>query len=921
MDELNDVIGQIKKSPHYRGQIHRGVLLEKRGANPHDLKGFVDARLKSAITEILKACDFPFLYSHQGALIERIFEGKSAGLFIPRGAGRRTSVVLASAAYAIVKGKTVLILCRDDESARNLAKHFPSPLSRIVNVNFLEHEHFSAQMTTDIIISTPERLGRFLLRNYDEIKDWLTTLGLVVLSDVTGFDSIQFMHSLAVANLLESLIKGNEKIAYLVTGEPINNAAQVLTAISKSDNNAVVLSDGREKNAVNLLYWIPPHVVEAASGKPKIERRGFYREIGCLLEILKDRKKVLVWHSYASISKDRIARLLKTYSSTADATIIDSLDGIETASKTVYDGLIMLGLPINMESTLDSLGHFLADGSPAVVVLPNDPATMHFIRSAGSTGAREYPEYIACGTTPYVEFVYYMLYLYLSGQNKIAKTDLANSLKSDADYASQRLLSDNILIDEDDFFGIDRAALIDRLEKRFQGTLREEAVRVEFDRGEIFLDSCYFPERYFPGSLRFFNETVHQLIKDDTGYAFRSFGDNAPVKRVSIVQYETSAKPVASSSQNGLSFQLLEGDLKAIWKGYKEYADFAGVPQKPLVTTVGEGMPFTRTTFLIKIEGGNVSHDLHHLMLIWLPRYFLNFSDYFGICSDGRCVMLFSFLSQKKEAYNFWGMISSIIRKVLADSLALMLDECPCWSGCPYCLEIADCHSESDSLDKPGTMRFAAGVLGRDEERRIILKLTGLPGEEAQSFYEEISRKVFSLFEKKLDLLIKSKVPVSAVKTGVLDSSTIGLFDGRLIQVIENLSEAAATETIAHEYAHNWAAENMVIDLDSFPPEYKRNKESSDFLKKIVIEGFAQWAAFKVMDFYGLEGNMADIHLRKYDEYGEGFQAFYWLEDHYGFQAVLDFVKTGNFSAGEGKAWGLNEILSASGRLALRDSS
>lgn len=913
MDELSAAVEQVKKSRLYRGQIHKGVLLEARDPIPYDPNGFPDPRLKSAADIILKACGYSFLYSHQGTLIERLFEDKSVGLFIPRGAGRRTSLVLASAAYAVVKGKSVLILSRDDESAHKLAARFPASLSRIVSSHFLEHEHISAQLTTDIIISTPERLGRFLLRNYNEVKEWLSTLGLFAISDITHFDSVQLAHADALAELISCLVSGIEKIYYLVSGEPINNAAQVLTSISKSDDNAVVLSDGREKNAINLLYWIPPHIIDASSGKPKIERRGFYREIGFLLEMMKDRKNLLVWHSYAAVSKDRIARLLRTFSPAANPTIIDGLDDIEAAPKSAYDGLIMLGLPNNMEATLDSLGHFLVKGSPAVVVLPNDPATMHFVRSEGQALAKEYPELLLCETTPHIELLYFMLLLHLEDREILDKTNFIFLLKSHSEHIGQRLLADKILIDEDDYFGIDRIALIDKLEKRFHGTLREESVKVEFGRQDKYLDSCYFPERYFPGSLHIFKETVHQLVKDDQGYSFRSFGENAPVKRVPSIQYSSAdAQPASSLSQSGISFQLFEGNLSAVWKGFNEYSDYSAVPRKPVLTTVGEGLSFERSTYLIKIEYGELSHNLLHLMKIWLPRYYLNFNDYFDLYSDERNVYLFSFFALKKEAYNFWGMIASINRKVLTDSLGLLLDDCPCRSGCPYCLEIADCGAEKESLDKPGTMRFVSGVLGKEAESRIVFKYSGLPSEEAQSFYEEIKNKIFILFEKKLDLSIKNKVPIVAVKTGILESPIIGLFNSRLVQVVELLSEAAATETIAHEYAHNWAAENMVIDDSSFPPECLR-KELKDFLKKVIIEGFAEWVAFKVMDFHGLESNMADIHLRKYDEYGEGFHALYWLEDHYGFQAVIDFVKSGKVAVGEGKSWGLSEILNESG--------
>lgn len=917
MDVKIDFLAEIKKNRNYHGQIQKGIRLEGNSAVPFDIDNLSDGRARFAAQEILDLCGFPFCYSHQGLLIEHLLADETVGLFLPQGSGRRSAVMLGSAVYAIVKGKAVLVICRDDEAAKKLEARFPRPLSRLIQVQLHDQEHFAVEMTTDIIISTPERIAGLLLQDYTKIESWLSILGLIVVSDLTRFNSAQRAHSAALINLFYSMIADSRRVAYLVTGEPINNAVQVVGEISgirETGKITAILADGREKNTLDLFYWIPTYVINIneSSGRTLVERRDFYREIGSLLEIMKERKKILVWHAFAVVSKDRIARLLKSFGPFTDLTVIRDLDDIEAVRNGGYDGMIMLGLPGNMKGVIDALGHYLVEGSPVAVVLPNDPATMHFIRIEDSFLKREYPEFLMGGATPYLEFLYYMMYLYLTEQQRIEKTDLTTAKRDSAEYLKSHLIEDKIVVEAESHYRIDRSALIDRLHKHFHQTSKEEVVKVKIGQEERALDLCYFPERYYPGSFYFSGDTMHQLVKDDGKYEFRSCGELAPVKRTPILKYTQATSSVASSSHSGLKFDLLAGKLSATWNGYKEYAEYSDVPRNPIIMKVGDGLSFQRETMLIRIECAPYGHEIHHMLQTWLSRYYLNFNDYYDLFSDETSVYLFSYIAIRKDMLNIFGLIPSIVRKAFEDSLGLLLDACPCADGCPYCLEVGNCSREDENLNKKRLMGFITKITRLNAEKKIKFKYEGLGFEESQSFYEEISRKIFEVFEKKLDIPIKNKVPIVAVKMGVLSAPIVGLFTGSLIQVNENLPEAIATEVIAHEYAHNWAAENMVIDLTS-TLDVADNEELRNILSKLIIEGFAQWVAFKVMDYFGLESSMSKIYLWRFDEYGEGFRVLYWLEEKFGFQAVLDFVKKGNVAVGEGKALKIDDILDKSG--------
>jgi hypothetical protein len=82
---------------------------------------------------------------------------------------------------------------------------------------------------------------------------------------------------------------------------------------------------------------------------------------------------------------------------------------------------------------------------------------------------------------------------------------------------------------------------------------------------------------------------------------------------------------------------------------------------------------------------------------------------------------------------------------------------------------------------------------------------------------------------------------------------------------------------------------------------------------KLFVEGFAQWVEFKILDHYGYRRNLDEIVFRHYDEYGEGFLALKWLEDHPqgGVQAVIDFMRTAEVTLGNLKL-NVDELLESS---------
>ena len=108
-------------------------------------------------------------------------------------------------------------------------------------------------------------------------------------------------------------------------------------------------------------------------------------------------------------------------------------------------------------------------------------------------------------------------------------------------------------------------------------------------------------------------------------------------------------------------------------------------------------------------------------------------------------------------------------------------------------------------------------------------------------------------------------------------SKIVGLFlhkgRKRMIYVLLGLPQTLLIQTVAHEWAHAWQAENCPLLRD--PP---------------VREGFAEWAAYKTLQTMGASDKMA-LMERQNGLYGQGLRRMLELEQRGGVSGVLAFCR------------------------------
>ncbi|MEI6846167.1 MAG: hypothetical protein WCK36_03875, partial [Candidatus Firestonebacteria bacterium] len=143
---------------------------------------------------------------------------------------------------------------------------------------------------------------------------------------------------------------------------------------------------------------------------------------------------------------------------------------------------------------------------------------------------------------------------------------------------------------------------------------------------------------------------------------------------------------------------------------------------------------------------------------------------------------------------------------------------------------------------------------------------------EAENIYAEVA----AFMEKKLNLRLKTPVPVKMVNRAELKKFAqknikeadrlFGLFVTEnkkgSIYFLSGTPRYMTLYTLAHEFAHAWQNENAAANQ-----------------QPRITEGFAEWTAYKMLMEKGDREAARLIEERENDIYGEGFRYFKKLEE------------------------------------------
>ncbi|PQP33164.1 hypothetical protein C6A36_00630 [Desulfobacteraceae bacterium SEEP-SAG10] len=292
-------------------------------------------------------------------------------------------------------------------------------------------------------------------------------------------------------------------------------------------------------------------------------------------------------------------------------------------------------------------------------------------------------------------------------------------------------------------------------------------------------------------------------------------------------------------------------------------------------------------------SSASVSHVLLHILRLFFPKYIHNFNSLIEILlSDNGDIIFIEKLDSEgliiDQLYD-----ANVYEPIFEDGLNL-LEECPCSKGCPNCLHIVECRENrwNAEFDKITAMTFLQHYL-RGAERSIIVeaRTSGLPPNKyGEEYIYQLKRKVLNVLEQKFELDIKKEAKLVFIQDDTLQKKgCLGCYVQdpiNEVQITHGLSELQTISVMAHEYAHNWQYDPAGSVV---PPWISSSKLK--FSGKILIEGFAQWVSYRMMDFFSVDSAMESIDLKSDDEYGDGFDVMKYIEAKYGFLEVIRFIK------------------------------
>jgi len=308
-----------------------------------------------------------------------------------------------------------------------------------------------------------------------------------------------------------------------------------------------------------------------------------------------------------------------------------------------------------------------------------------------------------------------------------------------------------------------------------------------------------------------------------------------------------------------------------------------------------------------KEQSKSIHHSLKHLFKIFLPSIV-------KICPDeiemrlvdlketgGWTIVAYDNEEGGTGIARFLYENLSEIETLLTRSYRLLAD-CPCTEGCSACLKIAGCR-EADynkGLDKKRALTFLGTILNMtDLTIQLKKKYEKLVGDKPEDFeiLKNIAAEVVRILKDKLGVEIQN--PVSAIFMDKILSTqcdAAGFWDParNIIAMQPGFSESWYMDILSHEYFHDWQGKSGKFSavLKYYSHEYIDDPKNILFRGKFLIEGSANWAEFRAIDFFNLGEEMANLNHRHFDQYGEGFHFIRYIEATSGFNEVFKFLET-----------------------------
>ncbi len=948
-----NVISQLKRSKHYKGQIFSSNV---QGRDQIELIG---SYRNDVVNEMMALLGMDGLFLHQNNTIEAMEDSKNCVLFGEARSGKSRAAYLSIVNEIAQNGKTVLLLTSHTGVADKLKEleDFLETIKWDLQIRALSAENLTMLRTNldqlpDILITSPDLIIKYLSDNtYLQGPEFFLSCGVTVIEDLNEYRSGELVHIKYLLKMLHMFSLG--EMQFIVTSAPVKSREKFAEDLLGGLRETVIVHPSHSSALMEVVYWSPPIAMDING---VLRRRNLDEELNQLIPqlLVAGKSKILIW----LVSENYSLFALDEWQNSFDEFVPDSNEGklqvsikcvVDIADESIetdYDIIITLGYPIGFGNIENLLSNLVSETGNAIVMPDEDPISygvfmdeeiFRFYKKKSTRKAVESRE-VFIAQNDYIKGLYFNLCLQLVSSTNLGiitykllkrtwgDSFVNNSLQQLLDKEVIRIIDPNIEIQDFDYL----KSFTDTDNIRW-GALEQKQVWVE-QYG--YLDISLIPHLAYQGSIYHrrgssmqFNHATDGTISLEMALT-KSYIGTIPIKKVEVSLAEHLSRHQTIEHTNfSIEHVCFDKFKVSTNKFYRIEADPDGSNSEDISFSPASHYESSQIQAL-KIKSSD-THAFYHLWIIYANKLIRNLEEFTFTYIDNDYVYI-SATSIERNGFvsylfdNFLGVFEEI--QQLAANIILSH---PSSEPTPQCIETNRCpYCQNDSLNSASKEKLVHDLVFNRKDAEIASQIQKFkktsPSKDVLLKQVHLwGKKIQYLFDSKLDIHINSPAKINIVSKDKLPQGVVGLYYQGINQImlIDSCTESACAEILAHEYAHNWQFTDNNIHSSLIDQELPENG-------LIIIEGFAEWIAYKVCDLLGLKQQMKAIDMLSIDggayvntagdiiyiqgnEYTKGFNFIYWIEDNItGFTGLLTFIKTGEaIDPDSDKSYNISELL------------
>ncbi len=877
-------------------------------------------------------------YKHQLLIGKRIINYKDTFISMCKGSGVRYAIDSAVIYKTIFNVNTTIYLTNNQDKS--------VVLNRVKNnvKSFRKHPFVNVALDcsnefADIFVLTPNDLI-ILIKELNE-ESILNQVDHIVVEDIDTYNFRQISHLNEIIKIIkinkQQIISDYKPIQVTITSQPVDNKKDIASVfIDATDPDAIISYDDSTKNPFSVYYWMPSLETISESKKSKqfkVKRTPYHKDIAVLLEAINrtgNTQRVLLWRNGMPFTKHEkqtyyeLLNKLKVSGGEKESLIIDVIDNLNQLNTfRNYDIIISVSVPKHIDLFNMQLGNLSVEtGAVAFIILEESFLSTILLRSekyaieSKNCSAFKLPKIFLSHNEKITSFYFLMCLWYVyKGQiieinklldsypglkfdiNHFIENKLLKEIKNDKNstHVTTTQLFLNELAEKELKYGTtDNNNLVDLT---FSDASEELPIDVERNIADIFFQNnmlIYYNQQYYKTSW-LDDKQVLLTPQSEVNYICVPIINSIKTYNQNIIKN----KKIISNSK-GLMVLKLSGDLDIMVDGFKSFS-YASFSETPVINE-NQKKVVAKERFYLQIElvGDDETKPSLYALTNLIQQFFterIKGIDKNILISqtDNAILIIPLFQSCDKLIDDIYGQIEDLfdyLKNYTFDQLLY----CICNDGCPLCVKniYYQNHTNDHNISKNDLFLWLGIIKGEEilTREQIENRTKGVPVDRFKEILIYWKEKIIEIFRDRFSMVLEPPAQIFAAND--LGSNIIGLYSNGKVEILSSIGqEKNVVEVIAHEYAHNWQFVNNNMHKDLMEKNLPYNG-------KIFIEGFAQWVAFRTMDFYGLHENMTNVTLRgvdvpdEGDEYGVGFMLCRYIEENFtGFSGLIEFMKTG----------------------------